>query len=33
MARLHLAPGPGRGKLARLTAKDVRTFLDQLRIS
>ncbi|MGW6842858.1 tyrosine-type recombinase/integrase [Streptomyces sp. NPDC054958] len=29
--RLYLKPGLGTKKLARLTAKDVRTFLDQLR--
>ncbi|MEU9848855.1 tyrosine-type recombinase/integrase [Streptomyces sp. NPDC047985] len=29
--RLHLIPGLGTKKVARLTAKDVRTFLDQLR--
>ncbi|THA25093.1 site-specific integrase [Streptomyces sp. RKND-216] len=29
--RLHLAPGLGTKKLARLTARDVRTFLDRLR--
>ncbi|MFJ4969325.1 tyrosine-type recombinase/integrase [Streptomyces sp. NPDC088755] len=29
--RLHLIPGLGTKKLARLTAKDVRTFLDRLR--
>ncbi|MFE0681212.1 tyrosine-type recombinase/integrase [Streptomyces sp. NPDC058961] len=30
-ARLYLIPGLGRKKLAKLTAKDVRTWLDQLR--
>ncbi|MFK4148938.1 tyrosine-type recombinase/integrase [Streptomyces sp. NPDC004065] len=29
--RLHLMPGLGTKKVARLTAKDVRTFLDRLR--
>ncbi|MGW4148216.1 tyrosine-type recombinase/integrase [Streptomyces albogriseolus] len=29
--RLHLIPGLGTKKVARLTAKDVRTFLDRLR--
>jgi integrase len=29
--RLHLIPGLGTKKIARLTAKDVRTFLDRLR--
>jgi integrase len=29
--RLHLIPGLGTKRLARLTAKDVRTFLDRLR--
>ena len=29
--RLHLIPGRGAKKVARLTAKDVRTFLDRLR--
>ncbi|WP_329364160.1 tyrosine-type recombinase/integrase [Streptomyces sp. NBC_01483] len=29
--RLHLIPGLGAKKVARLTARDVRTFLDQLR--
>ncbi|MGW0086563.1 tyrosine-type recombinase/integrase [Streptomyces sp. NPDC003393] len=29
--RLHLTPGLGTKKIARLTAKDVRTFLDRLR--
>ncbi|MER7467079.1 tyrosine-type recombinase/integrase [Streptomyces sp. NPDC097981] len=29
--RLHLVPGLGTKKVARLTAKDVRTFLDRLR--
>lgn len=29
--RLHLVPGLGTKKIARLTAKDVRTFLDRLR--
>jgi integrase len=29
--RLHLIPGLGSKKIARLTAKDVRTFLDRLR--
>ncbi|NEB94086.1 tyrosine-type recombinase/integrase [Streptomyces bauhiniae] len=29
--RLHLIPGLGAKKIARLTAKDVRTFLDRLR--
>jgi integrase len=29
--RLYLGPGLGRKKLAKLTAKDVRTWLDQLR--
>ncbi len=29
--RLHLNPGPGTKKLARLTTRDVRTFLDGLR--
>lgn len=29
--RLHLIPGLGAKKLARLTARDVRTFLDRLR--
>ncbi|WP_435972250.1 tyrosine-type recombinase/integrase [Streptomyces sp. Qhu_M48] len=29
--RLHLIPGLGTRKIARLTAKDVRTFLDRLR--
>ncbi|WP_327136052.1 site-specific integrase (plasmid) [Streptomyces sp. NBC_01343] len=29
--RLHLTPGLGAKKIARLTAKDVRTFLDRLR--
>lgn len=29
--RLHLTPGLGTKRLARLTAKDVRTFLDRLR--
>ena len=29
--RLYLIPGLGRKKLAKLTAKDVRTWLDQLR--
>ncbi|MEE1803854.1 tyrosine-type recombinase/integrase [Streptomyces sp. JV176] len=29
--RIHLVPGLGTKKLARLTARDVRTFLDQLR--
>lgn len=29
--RLHLTPGLGAKKLARLTARDVRTFLDHLR--
>ncbi|MGG7608001.1 tyrosine-type recombinase/integrase [Streptomyces sp. ZG43] len=31
--RLHLIPGLGTKKVARLTAKDVRTFLDRLRTS
>ncbi|MEV6681804.1 tyrosine-type recombinase/integrase [Streptomyces erythrochromogenes] len=31
--RLHLIPGLGTKKIARLTAKDVRTFLNRLRIS
>ncbi|WP_406158930.1 site-specific integrase [Streptomyces sp. NBC_01005] len=31
--RLHLIPGLGTKKIARLTAKDVRTFLDRLRTS
>jgi integrase len=31
--RLHLIPGLGTKKVARLTAKDVRTFLDRLRIT
>ncbi|MEH0544141.1 tyrosine-type recombinase/integrase [Streptomyces sp. B21-105] len=31
--RLHLIPGLGAKKLARLTARDVRTFLDHLRIT
>ncbi|WP_371640277.1 tyrosine-type recombinase/integrase [Streptomyces virginiae] len=31
--RLHLIPGLGTKKIARLTAKDVRTFLDRLRIT
>ncbi|MFD7626807.1 tyrosine-type recombinase/integrase [Streptomyces sp. NPDC059851] len=31
--RLHLMPGLGTKKIARLTAKDVRTFLDRLRIT
>ncbi|MGS2590556.1 tyrosine-type recombinase/integrase [Streptomyces hebeiensis] len=31
VARLYLIPGPGRKKLAKLTAKDVRTWLNQLR--
>ncbi|MFE3995815.1 tyrosine-type recombinase/integrase [Streptomyces goshikiensis] len=31
--RLHLIPGLGMKKLARLTARDVRTFLDRLRTS
>ncbi|MFF5566187.1 tyrosine-type recombinase/integrase [Streptomyces sp. NPDC012623] len=31
VARLYLIPGLGRKKLARLTAKDVRTWLNQLR--
>ena len=29
--RLHLIPGLGAKKVARLTARDVRTFLDRLR--
>ncbi|MFF4181274.1 tyrosine-type recombinase/integrase [Streptomyces sp. NPDC001750] len=29
--RLHLIPGLGTKKIARLTAKDIRTFLDRLR--
>jgi len=29
--RLHLTPGLGAKRLARLTAKDIRTFLDRLR--
>ncbi len=31
--RLHLNPGLGAKKLARLTARDVRTFLDRLRVT
>ncbi|GGT32490.1 tyrosine-type recombinase/integrase [Streptomyces purpureus] len=31
--RLHLNPGLGTKKLARLTARDVRTFLDRLRVA
>ncbi|MFJ2816846.1 tyrosine-type recombinase/integrase [Streptomyces sp. NPDC087294] len=31
--RLHLNPGLGAKKLARLTARDVRTFLDRLRLT
>ncbi|MDO0926032.1 tyrosine-type recombinase/integrase [Streptomyces sp. TG1A-8] len=31
--RLHLNPGLGAKKLARLTARDVRTFLDRLRVA
>ncbi|GAB2584643.1 site-specific integrase [Streptomyces capparidis] len=31
--RLHLIPGLGAKKLARLTARDVRTFLDRLRVA
>jgi integrase len=31
--RLHLTPGLGAKKLARLTARDVRTFLDRLRVA
>ncbi|GAA5207075.1 hypothetical protein GCM10023323_21130 [Streptomyces thinghirensis] len=31
--RLHLIPGLGAKKLARLTARDVRTFLDHLRVA
>ncbi|WP_329562230.1 tyrosine-type recombinase/integrase [Kitasatospora sp. NBC_01266] len=31
--RLYLIPGLGRKKLAKLTAKDVRTWLDQLRVT
>lgn len=31
VARLYLIPGLGRKKLAKLTAKDVRTWLNQLR--
>jgi integrase len=31
--RLHLTPGLGAKKLARLTARDVRTFLDRLRVT
>ncbi|GAA2948059.1 MULTISPECIES: tyrosine-type recombinase/integrase [Streptomyces] len=31
--RLHLNPGLGAKKLARLTARDVRTFLDHLRLT
>ncbi|MGE9693666.1 tyrosine-type recombinase/integrase [Streptomyces sp. NRRL F-5630] len=31
VARLYLTPGLGRKKLAKLTAKDVRTWLNQLR--
>jgi integrase len=31
--RLHLSPGLGAKKLARLTARDVRTFLDRLRVA
>ncbi|KOU85947.1 MULTISPECIES: tyrosine-type recombinase/integrase [unclassified Streptomyces] len=30
-ARLHLIPGLGTKRVARLTAKDIRTFLDRLR--
>jgi hypothetical protein len=31
--RLHLSPGLGAKKLARLTTRDVRTFLDGLRVT
>ncbi|MEV6746300.1 tyrosine-type recombinase/integrase [Streptomyces sp. NPDC051080] len=33
VARLYLVPGLGKRKLAKLTAKDVRTWLNQLRIT